>query len=223
MRILLLFLLIVTALTAKEDVSKQITKTNKEIKSFDKKYSSLHKKMSKTAKAIKKSEKDLAKQERDITQLSKKLEQSQEKYEANQKEMLTLKEKQQLLQGKQGLIEKELVQSLARNISINSLDKDKHAVTTESIITEEILNELNLQTQRKIERLEQEHNSNARTIKSYQTRTDRLQANINSIDKQKAELLEVTKKNKSSITKMQKDRKKYKRSIDKLLAQKKSA
>ncbi|MEN8146383.1 MAG: peptidoglycan DD-metalloendopeptidase family protein [Campylobacterota bacterium] len=223
MRTLFLSLVfIVSTVSAKQDVTQQITKTNKEIKSFDKKYSTLHKKMSKTAKAIKKSEKDLAKQERDITQLSKKLDLSREKYEANHKELLELKDKQQLLQGKQGLIEKELVKSIARNISINSLDKDKHAVTTDSIITEEILNELNLQTQRKIERLEQEHNSNAKTIKSYQTRTDRLQTNINSIDKQKAELLEVTKKNKSSITKMQKNRKKYKKSIDKLLAQKKA-
>jgi septal ring factor EnvC (AmiA/AmiB activator) len=223
MRVLLLsLLLIVSTLAAKQDVTKQIKKTNKEIKSFDKRYSSLHKKMSNTAKAIKKSEKDLARQEKDITQLSKKLELSQEKYKANHKELLELKDKQLLLQGKQGLIEKELIQSIARNISINTLEKDKHAVTTESIITEEILNELNLQTQRKIERLEQEHNTNAKTIKSYQTRTDKLQANISNIDKEKVKLLEVTKKNKSSINKMQKDRKKYKRSIDKLLAQKRA-
>jgi len=220
--LLLALLLIVSTVSAKQDVTKQIKKTNKEIKSFDKKYSSLHKKISKTAKAIKKSEKELVQQERDITALSKKLERSQKRHQANHKELLELKDKQLLLHGKQGLIEKELVQSIARNISINSLVKDKHAVTTESIITEEILNELNLQTQRKIKRLEQEHDANAKTIKSYQTRTDRLQADISNIDKEKVKLLEVTKKNKSSITKMQKDRKKYKRSIDKLLAQKKA-
>ena len=223
MRALLLsLLLIVTTLAAKQDVNKQINKTNKEIKSFDKKYSSLHKKMSKTAKAIKKSEKELAKQEKSISALGQKLKRSNKKYESNHKELLRFKDKQLLLQGKQGLIEKELIQSIARNISINALVKEKHAVTTDAIITEEILNELNLQTQRKIERLEQEHNANAKTIKSYQTRTDKLQADINSIDKHKAELIKVTKKSKSSIVKMQKDRKKYKRSIDKLLAQKKA-
>ncbi|MGB5965785.1 MAG: peptidoglycan DD-metalloendopeptidase family protein [Sulfurimonadaceae bacterium] len=223
MRALLLsLLLIVSTAAANQDVTKQIKKTNKEIKSFDKKYSTLHNKMSETAKAIKKSENDLTRQERDITQLSEKLELSQEKYEANHKELLELKDKQLLLQGKQGLIEKDLIKSIARNISINTLEKDKHAVTTESVITEEILNELNLQTQRKIERLDQEHNANAKIIKSYQARTDKLQADINSIDKQKVELLKVTKNNKSSITKMQKDRKKYKKSIDKLLAQKRA-
>ncbi len=223
MRVLLLsLLLIVTTLAAKQDVNKQINKTNREIKSFDKKYSSLHKKMSKTAKAIKKSEKELVKQEKSISALSQKLKHSNKKYESNHKELLRFKDKQLLLQGKQGLIEKELIQSIARNISINALVKEKYAVTTDAIITEEILNELNLQTQRKIERLEQEHNANAKTIKSYQTRTDKLQADINSIDKHKAELIKVTKKSKSSIVKMQKDRKKYKRSIDKLLAQKKA-
>ncbi len=223
MRVLLLsFLLIVSTLTAKQDVNKQIKKTNKEIKSFDRKYSSLHKKISSTATAIKKSEKSLKSQEKSITELSKKLEQSKEKYKANSTELLELKDKQLLLEGKQGLIEKELVQSIARNISINTLGKDKYTVTTESIITEEILNELNKQTQRKIEKLEQEHNSNVKTIKRYQTRTDKLQNNINSIDKQKADLLDVREKNKRSITKMQKDKKKYKRSIDKLLAQKRA-
>ncbi len=223
MRVLLLsFLLIVSTLTAKQDVNKQIKKTNKEIKSFDRKYSSLHKKISSTATAIKKSEKSLKSQEKSITELSKKLEQSKEKYKANSTELLELKDKQLLLEGKQGLIEKELVQSIARNISINTLGKDKYTVTTESIITEEILNELNKQTQRKIEKLEQEHNSNVKTIKKYQTRTDKLQNNINTIDRQKADLLDVREKNKRSITKMQKDKKKYKQSIDKLLAQKRA-
>ena len=223
MRALLLsLLLIVSTVAAKQDVTKQIKKTNKEIKSFDKKYSSLHKKMSKTARAIKKSESNLRRQKKSITELSEKLERSKEKYKANRTELLGLKDKQLLLQGKQGLIEKELIKSIARNISINSLVKDKYAVTTESVITEEILHELNLQTQRKIERLEQEHTTNAKTIKSYQTRTEKLQNDISAIDKQKVKLLEVTKRNKRSITKMQKDKKKYKRSIDKLLAQKRA-
>ncbi len=220
--VLLSLFLVVSTLAAKQDVTRQITKTSKEIKSFDKKQSSLHKKMSKTAKAIKQSEKELIQQEKKISKLNSKLEISQEKYKSKHKELLELKDKQLLLQGKQGLIEKELIKSIARNISINSLVKDKHTVTTESIITEEILNELNLQTQRKIERLEQEHNSNVKTIKSYQSRTDRLQADISTADKQKDELLKVTKKNKNSITKMQKDRKKYKRSIDRLMARKKA-
>lgn len=221
-QLLLAFVLIVSSVAASQDVAKQITKTSKEIKSFDKKYSNLHNKMAKTAKAIIESEQDLAKQQQDIAQLSKTLEESQTKYEANYKELNELKDKQLLLQGKQGLIEQELIRSIARNISINSLVKDKFTVTKEAIITEEILNELNLQTQRKIERLENEYNANAQTIQNYQAQTERLQANINTIDRQKAELLEVTEKNKRSISKMQRDKEKYKRSIEKLLAQKRA-
>ncbi len=223
MRTLLLVLaLLFSPLAAKEDVSKQIKKTSTEIQRFDKKYSNLHKKMSKTAKAIKKSEHDLAKQEKDIRQLSDQLERSQINYEANRKELLDLKDKQLLLQGKQGLIEQELIKSIARNISIDTLDKDKHAVTTDAVITEEILKELNLQTQRKIEKLEQEHRANLKTIERYQARTDELQSSISEIDRQKSELLSVTEKNKKSIQKMQQDKKKYKQSIDKLLAQKRA-
>ncbi len=223
MRLLLLsFLLLFTTLAAKEDVNKQIKKTSNQIKSFDKKYSNLHKKIASTAKAIKKSERDLIEQERDIKQLSQKLEHSQEQYEANRKELLELKKRESQLQEKQDLIEKELIESIARNISINTLVKDRYTVTTESIISEEILEELNLQTQRKIEKLEQEHHSNIRTIGHYKTRTETLQAEINAIDDQKSRLIKVTQNNKKSIKKMQKDRAQYKHSINQLLAQKKA-
>ena len=223
MRILfLLFFLLFSSASAKQDVNKQIKKTSKKINSFNKKYSTLNKKMSQTAKAIKKSEHALSEQEKKMQSLSKKLESSQASYEENSKELMQLKDKQLLLQGKQGLIEKELINALARNISINSLVKDKYTVTTESIITEEVLHALNKETQRKIKRLEQEHTSNAKTINSYQSRTNKLQVDIQKIDKNRAELLRVTKQNKASIAKMQKDKKKYKRSIDKLLAQKRA-
>ncbi len=221
MRILLLsLLLIVSALFAKEDISKQIKKTSTEIKSFDRKYSSLHKKMEQTAKAIQRKEKDLIEQEAHIERLEKELESSKELYEANHKELSQLKDEQLLLEGKQGFIEKELIEALARNISINMLLKEKNAVTTESIITEEIMHELNIQTQRKIEKLEQEHTANAKTIQDYQLRTKKLQSAIGNIDKQKIELQEATQKNKRNIQSLQKDKKRYKRSIDKLMAQK---
>ncbi len=217
---LLSLLLIGTTLIAREDVAKQISKTHRAIKSFDKKYSNLHKKMEMTAAEIKKKERDLDEQQNHIARLSKELEHSQEQYEADHKELQTFKEKQQLIQEKQTRIEKELIESLARNISIGMLGKDKSAVTTESLITEEILRELNIQTQRNIEKLEQEHSENAKTIESYQARTADLQSAISRIDKQKSELLEVTRDNKNSIESMQRDKAKYKESIDKLLAQK---
>lgn len=223
MRLLLLaFFLVVTAATAAEDVNKQIKTTSNQIKSFDKKYSSLHKKMSKTAEAIKQSEKELLAQEKDISYLSKKLEHSQEQYEANRKELQELKERETTLQNEQERVETELIESIARNISINTIEQGKYTVTTDSIISEEILKELNLQTQRKIDRLEHEHNANLKTMEQYRSRTEKLQSEINAIDEQKSRLLEVTKSNKASILKMQKDKKQYKRSIDKLLAQKKA-
>ena len=217
---LLSLLLIGTTLVAREDVTKQISKTHSAIKSFDKKYSNLHKKMEKTAAEIKKKEHDLDEQQDHIARLSKELEHSQQQYEADHKELQAFKEKQQLIQEKQTRIEKELIESLARNISIGMLGKDKSAVTTESLIKEEVLRELNIQTQRNIEKLEQEYNENAKTIESYQTRTAELQSAISRIDRQKSELLEVTRDNKNSIESMQRDKAKYKKSIDKLLAQK---
>lgn len=221
MRTLLLsLLLVVSTLFAKEDINRQIKKTSTEIKSFDRKYSSLHKKMEQTAQEIQRKEKDLVVQEAHIERLGKELESSKEQYEANHKELSQLKGEQLLLESKQEVIEKELIESLARNISINMLVKEKNTLTTESIITEEIMHELNIQTQRKIENLEQEHNANAKTIQEYQLHTKKLQSAIANIDKQKIELLEATQKNKQNIQSLQKDKKRYKKSINKLIAQK---
>jgi len=221
MRPLLLSLLFISlTLTAQGDVSKQISKTNKEIKDFDKKYSSLHNKMSETARAIQQKERDLLTQKEHISRLSQALDQSQEEYNANSKELLELREKQLLLEGKQGLIEKELIKSIARNISISMLEKDCNPVNTDAVITEEVLEALNKQTQQRIEKLEQEHTANAATIARYQNRTDKLQSAIAAIDRQKVELLEATQKNKKDIASKQRDKERYKRSMDELLAQK---
>jgi len=223
MRPLLLALLLIAAtLIAKEDINNQIKKTSTEIKSFDKKYSSLHRKMEETAKEIKKRERDLEEQEQRISRLSKELDDSQVQYEANSRELLQLKDRQLLLEGKQGLIEAELVKSLARNISISMLIKGKSASTAESVITEEILQELNIQTQREIEKLEHEHTDNANTIKNFQARTVQLQSAISDIDRQKAELLEATQQNKKDIQAKQKAKNQYKKSIKQLIAQKKA-
>lgn len=223
MRPLLLALLLIAAtLIAKEDINNKIKKTSTEIKSFDKKYSSLHRKMEETAKEIKKRERDLEEQEQRISRLSKELDDSQVQYEANSRELLQLKDRQLLLEGKQGLIEAELVKSLARNISISMLIKGKSASTAESVITEEILQELNIQTQREIEKLEHEHTDNANTIKNFQARTVQLQSAISDIDRQKAELLEATQQNKKDIQAKQKAKNQYKKSIKQLIAQKKA-
>jgi len=224
MRILLLaLLLLTTSLCAKaQNVTKEIKKTTKEIHSYDKKYSSLHKKLSHTAKEIKKTEKDLSRQEKEISRLSEQLKVSQSRYASNQKELAQLQDKQLLLQGKQGLIEKELINAIARNISINALVKEKYNATTESVMTEEILETLNRDIQHKITRLEENYSANAKDISSYQSRTKKLKAEITSIDKKKAKLLKLTQESKRSLKKMQKEKKRYRRSMDKLLAQKRA-
>ncbi len=224
MRILLLaLLLITTSLCAKaQNVTKEIKKTTKEIHSYDRKYSSLHKKLSHTAKEIKKTEKDLSRQEKEISKLSEQLKVSQNHYASNQKELAQLQDKQLLLQGKQGLIEKELINAIARNISINDLVKEKYNATTESVMTEEILEALNRDIQHKITRLEENYSANAKDISSYQSRTKKLKTEISSIDKKKARLLKLTQESKSSLKKMQKEKKRYRRSMDKLIAQKRA-
>ena len=220
--ILLIFLLLSTLLSARQDVTKQIKKSNKTLKTYNKKHSTLNKKINAIAKEIISSEKKLISQEEEIKKLNSALERSQSSYTGNQKELVELQGKQKTIQGKQELIEKELVRSIARNISINALNESDRTLTTESIMVEEILKELKRDTISKIDTLDRARVQNLKVIKNYQKRTKQLKNNISNIDSKKAELIKVTKENRLAIAKMQKDKKRYKRSINKLLAQKRS-
>jgi len=220
--ITLLLLALLLSLEAKQDVTKQIHTTTKKIKTYDQKSSNLHKKMARTAKTIKKTEKELAVQEKKIKKLAQQLEKSKKNYDGNQKELLELQGKQKHLQGEQAVVEQELIDSIARNISINALEKERFNLTTEAIMTEEILQVLNKQTQRKITKLQQAHSDNSKNINHYQKRTQTLQKSIKNIDRKQKQLVDVSKKKRASLASLEKDKAYYKRSIRKLLAQKKS-
>lgn len=222
MRYLFIALLLFSTLHAKQDVVKQIHTTSKKIKSYDQKSSSFHKKMARTAKTIKKTEKELALQKKKIEKLTLQLKASQERYQNNQKELIELQGKQKNLQGEQAVVEQELIDSIARNISINSLEKERFNLTTEAIMTEEILHALNIQTQRKISKLQQAHSNNSKNIDHYQARTLALQKSIRTIDRQKRQLLEISKKKQASLALLEKDKAYYKHAIKRLMAQKKS-
>ena len=219
--LLVLFVLSVS-IDAKQDVTKQIHTTTNKIKTSNKKSSNLHRKMARTAKTIKQTEKELAIQKKKIKELALQLQQSKKRYEGNQKELLELQGKQKHLQGEQTVVEKELIDSIARNISINALEKDRFNLTTEAIMTEEILQALNNQTQRKITKLQQAHTDNSKNINHYQARTLTLQTSIKNIDRKQKQLRDVSKKKRASLASLEKDKAKYKHSIRELLAQKKS-
>ncbi len=220
--ITLILLVFLVSVDAKQDVTKQIHTTAKKIKTYDQKSSNLHKKMARTAKTIKKTEKELALQEKKIEKLALQLKTSKERYESNQKELLELQSKQKNLQGEQSVVERELIDSIARNVSINALEKERFSLTTEAIMTEEILQALNKHTQEKITKLQQAHSNNSKNINHYQARTLALQKSIKSIDRKQKQLQDISKKKRASLAALEKDKAYYKRSIKKLLAQKKS-
>ncbi len=223
MRLLLVALFLLhTSLFATQDVSKQIKKTHKEIQNYDKKHSTLNKKMKEIAKKILASEKKLVQQEKEITELTNALKDSTSNYDANRKELAQLQDKQKLLEGKQGLIEKELIRSIARNISINALNSTDRTLTTKSIMVEEILKVLREETLLRISELDKERSINQKKISSYQQRTKKLKSSINDIDNKKAKLVKINRQNRAEIASMQKDKKRYKRSIETLMAQKRS-
>jgi len=176
--------------------------------------------MSQTAKAIQKREAEIKQQEEKILALQTKLESSQEAYQVDHKELLELQDKQKLIKGKQGLIEKELIQALARNISIDIIQERRGFSDQNDIMTQEILKELNQKTQERITTLESSFSDNASTIEDYKKRTLKLESAIKDIDDKKAMLILTQKENQIALKKLTKDKANYKHSMQKLMAQK---
>ena len=219
-QLVLLLLLLVSSLWAKEDINKRINATHSKMHSYNKKYSNLNNKMSQTAKAILKREAEIKQQEEKILALQTKLESSQEAYQVDHKELLELQDKQKLIKGKQGLIEKELIQALARNISIDIIQERRGFSDQNDIMTQEILKELNQKTQERITTLESSFSDNASTIEDYKKRTLKLESAIKDIDDKKAMLILTQKENQIALKKLTKDKANYKHSMQKLMAQK---
>jgi murein DD-endopeptidase MepM/ murein hydrolase activator NlpD len=221
-RFLLLVSLTVTgSLAAKSDIDQQIKQTSKQISSFDEEYSSLHKKMAEVAKKILRQKRAILKQQKAIGKLMDELSEKEAGYEANKNELQELQKTQQALQKEQVEIEIELVDSVARTVSLSLLIDDERAVTAESLITEEILKELNLQTQNKIASLQKHFEQNTERIGDLEQRTHVLETAIAEIDKKRKKLLSSQQANKRALAKLTKNRESYKRSLNKLMDQKK--
>lgn len=218
--LLLVSLLVTGPLFAKSDIDQQIKQTTKQISSFDKEYSSLHKKMAQVAKKILRQKKTILKQQKAIQNLMNELSRKEAGYEANKSELEGLQKQQEALHAKQEKIEKELIDSIARTVSLSLLIDDERTVSADSLITEEILKELNIQTQNKITSLQQDFDQNAEHIKNLEQRTRSLERSIADIDDKRKELLTSQKANKRALKKLTRNKASYKHSLKKLMQQK---
>jgi len=214
--IFVLFLML-SSLEAKNTIDAKINKTSKKIKNFSKTYSSINKKMANNAKAILKQKKDIYKQQKYLKELKQQLSLKEKTYKSNTKVLSKLKSEQNKLQQSQEDIEHELVFTIAKSVSLSVILDESEASDESALIELEVLKAMLNKTKEKAKKLNKKFYANDILIQSKKDQANKLENEIQTIDKKQKKLIDVQKKNKASLASLQKSEKSYKTELKKLL------
>ena len=217
-RLVVLALLFATLLDAGTDITAKISQTADQISSVDRKYRNLNTKMARTAKAILAEKEEIRSQQQRIEALQLELSINEESYHNNQAELKELKNRQSSLDNEQNAIEQKLVFALARNVSLAMLVDDRRAVSADALITTEILKQMAAQVKAEINGLNKTFEQNTERIAALETRMVELERVIASIEHKRTEVVVTQRANKQSLTKLEANKRRYKASMDRLIA-----
>jgi murein DD-endopeptidase MepM/ murein hydrolase activator NlpD len=217
MRLLLSVLLFSLTCYAKTSIDTKILNTTQKLKTFNQSTESLHTNMAKNAKAILEQNRAILKQQRELNQIQEELAAKEKLYKEEKEELLVLQSSQDDLQGVQNEIEQQLAFAIAKNASLSVLLDDERARNAESLITEEALKLIALQTQETIKNLESSYSGNTETIIALQKRIKDLRNSIAIIDKKEHDLSLAVKANQKSLKNLNEKTLAYEKSLTKLL------
>jgi len=215
--ILLICLLLLVFLDAKQNIDKKIKQTSSKLHSYSKNYSSLNKKMAKTAKAILLQKKELIKQDTYLKKLKEELLSKENIYKSNAKELQELKKVQEKLKKKQNSIEEALVFVIAKSVSLSVVLDEEYPVNEEALIEFEVLKSMLKESKQKAKKLSSTFFANAKVIHDLDKKTTSLEKSIALIDAKRKELLKKQAENKKALKKLQLAKKSYKKELKNLL------
>ena len=216
-KVLLVFFLITTLFSAKNNIDKEIKDASGKIKHFSKSYSSINKKMAKNAKAILKQKKEILKQKKYLRELKKSLGSKELSYKEDTLQLKELKKEQEKLKVAQEKIEDELTFTIAKSISLSVVLEENKAQTEESIIEVEVISAMLSQTKEEAKLLNEQFYKNSLIVNKVNKRASSLEVAISNIDKKRKNLIETQKKNKKLLSKLEKSKSSYKKSLKKLI------
>ncbi|MBU1217423.1 peptidoglycan DD-metalloendopeptidase family protein [bacterium] len=216
-RIFLIFIFVVVALNAKNDIDSKINKTSSELDSYSKDTSELNKKMDETAKAILIQKKELEKQNEYLKKLKDELTEKESSYSDNLGELKALKESQGTLKSEQDTIEEDLVFVIAQSVSLSIILEEEYALSSESLIEFEVLKKMLDASKLRVKELNSRYFENSKDIDVLNKFTSSLEASISNIDKKRKELIKKQEENKKSLAKLEVAKNSYKDELKKLL------
>ncbi len=218
---LLLFSLLSLSLPAAK-IDEKIQTTSKKLNETKQTYSSLSAKLEETASKIVQQKQIVGTQQQHLDTLVQELQSKETVYQSNKSTLKGLESQQILLTKTQNEIEQRLVFAIARNTSISLLINDDRAKESDALITEEALKLHLKQINQDIKALNTMFLENNEKIAGLSSKTTVLKQSIAVIDQQKNKVLETKKENEKAIAQLEKEKKNYKKSLDKILNQQRS-
>ncbi|MBN2869778.1 MAG: peptidoglycan DD-metalloendopeptidase family protein [Campylobacterales bacterium] len=203
-------------------IDEKIKTASKKLTETKQTYSSLNAKLNETAKKILKQKEVVGVQQEKLSTLVQELRSKENVYQSNKTALRALETQQNQLIKTQNDIEQRLVFAIARNTSISLLINDDRAKEADAIITEEALKLHLRQINGEIKELNALFAENAEKIAGLSSQTTVLKQSIAIIDQQKNKVLETKKENEKAIALLEKEKKEYTRSLNKILKQQRS-
>jgi septal ring factor EnvC (AmiA/AmiB activator) len=216
-RLFLIFIFAVLALSAKSDIESKINQTSSELDSYSKNTSELNKKMDETAQAILVQKKELEKQNEYLKKLQDELAEKESSYNDNLGELKALKNSQGTLKSEQDKIEEDLVFVIAQSVSLSIILEEEYAVSSESLIEFEVLKKMLEASKTKVKELNGRYFENSKDIDVLNKFTSSLEASISNIDKKRKEMIKTQEENKKSLAKLELAKNSYKDELKKIL------
>jgi murein DD-endopeptidase MepM/ murein hydrolase activator NlpD len=217
MRLIVVFLSLVSLLLAQGEIERKISKTNSKLSSFSKNYTKLNKKMAMTAKAILKQKRELVKQNEYLKKLKEELKLKESSYKDDTKQLRLLKKLQNDLKHKQENIEEELVFVIAKSVSLSVILNEDYEANEDSLIEFEVLQNMLKSSKKKAKELSQKFFKNAKEIDLLNQHTSSLEVAIATIDQKRKKLLKTQKANKKALQKLELAKNSYKKELKKLI------
>jgi murein DD-endopeptidase MepM/ murein hydrolase activator NlpD len=217
MRVILIFLLLLSFLDARSNTDKEIKKTSKKIKSYSENYSRLNKKMSITAEKILVQKRRLIKQDNYLKALEKELTLKELSYKDNTSQLKMMKKSQKRLQEQQDKIELKLTRVIEKTVSLSVIIDEASMQDEESLIEKEVLKKMLKIEKQKAKTLSKKFLANAKDIDFLNQHASTLEVSIANIDKKRKKLLKTKAENKKALQKLTKAKASYKKELQKML------
>lgn len=216
-RLILVVIFFFILADAKDDVDRKIKKTSSKLKSFSKVYSSINKQMAQNAKSILKQKKEILIEKKHLNSLQNELAQKKSSYEVNVVHLRTSKKSQEILKKNQDKLEKELILTISKSVSLSVILEESNAQNSDSLIELEVLEKMLKISKEKANKLNKKFFLNANNINALNKEVSSLEASILDIDTKRKELLAVQKSNKKALKKLLSAKKLYKKELQKTL------